>query len=530
MNESRKKHTDFPFQLYLKNLYDTYQSLHEGEVGSYIPELAKANPMHFGITVVTTDGTIQEVGDSRVPFTIQSLSKPFVYGLVLEDIGVEKVLEKISAEPSSDAFNSISLESGTGRPLNPMINAGAIASTSLIAGKDTKEKFSRLLNMLQDYAGRELSVDWNVYRSEKKTGHRNKAIAHLLKNFDIIEGNLNTALQLYFQQCSVLTTCTDLAIMASTLANDGINPVTGKRVIRSEFVPLILSVMSLCGMYDYSGRWIYEVGLPAKSGIGGGVIAVLPGQFGFSVFSPKLDSRGNSVRGVQVCKQFSHDYGLHLLRAPKMGISVVRACYTLTKVRSKKIRNKSENLLLDKQAKEVVIFELQGEMRFASAEVAVRKIFEKALCSQWIIIDVKRVPLIDEGAYKLFEILFHQNEASTSCNFLLAHASLPIASALRKIYPSLRDFIDKDHAIEWCENQIIARIAPNYIHRVAFAENELCTGLSEKQLTLLNSHAEVKAFQAQEHILQSNGPLDTVYFILQGEVSCYMKKNSGKNP
>ena len=266
----------------------------DGDVATYIPELAKADPKWFGICLVTATGHVYEVGDTRQDFTIQSISKPFVYGLALEDNGRTEVLKKVGMEPTGDAFNSISLEPGTGRPRNPMINAGAIASASLIAGKSPQIKLRRLLETFALYAGRELTLDEAVCQSESKTGFRNRAIGNMLRNFNILTDDPNPVVELYFQQCSISVNARDLGIMAATLANQGLNPITGKQALRGEYVESVLSVMGSCGMYDYAGEWMYSVGMPAKSGVAGGIVVVLPGRLGIGIFSPPLDSRRTS--------------------------------------------------------------------------------------------------------------------------------------------------------------------------------------------------------------------------------------------
>ena len=257
---------------YLESLRGDYMDLKQGAVASYIPELTKADPEWFGIALVTIDGRVYQVGDTQQAFTIQSISKAVTYGIALEDHGVESVMRKIDVEPSGEAFNSISLEPGTGRPRNAMINAGAIAAMSFIAGDSPEAKQKRTLDAYKNYLGHEVSIDEAVYRSEKSTGHRNRAIAYLLRNSNIIESDPDVLLDLYFRQCSILVNCRDLAILAATLANGGVNPITGVSALKGRFVPKVLSVMTSCGMYDYSGAWIYEVGMPAKSGVGGGII------------------------------------------------------------------------------------------------------------------------------------------------------------------------------------------------------------------------------------------------------------------
>ena len=263
---------------HLWELHRKYAWLRDGHVATYIPELAKAHPDWFGICLVTADGFVYEVGDSRREFTIQSISKPFVYGMALEDHGRTDVLKKVGVEPSGDAFNAISLDPVTGRPRNPMINAGAIATASLIAGKSHKTRLDRLLKTFSLFAGRDVAVDQAVYRSESDMGHRNRAIGHLLRNFDILTEDPDPVVDLYFKQCAISVTCRDLATMAATLANRGVNPVTGKQAIRREYVESVLSIMGSCGMYDFAGEWIYKVGMPAKSGVSGGIMVVLPGS------------------------------------------------------------------------------------------------------------------------------------------------------------------------------------------------------------------------------------------------------------
>jgi glutaminase len=242
---------------------------------------------------------------------MQSISKPFVYGLALEDHGLEHVLSKVGVEPTGEAFNSIILDEVSNRPFNPMVNAGAIATAYLIEGKDFPDRVGRVLAMLGRYCGRDVYVDNAVFLSERLTGHRNRAIAHLMLNFGMMSDRMADSLELYFQQCSVLVNCRDLAVMGATLANNGVNPVTGQRAIPQPYVKHLLSIMLTCGMYDYAGEWAFRVGMPAKSGVGGGIVAIVPGQLGIGVYSPKLDAKGNSARGIQVCQELSERFGLH---------------------------------------------------------------------------------------------------------------------------------------------------------------------------------------------------------------------------
>lgn len=302
-----------PFQAFLEDLYYKYKSIDEGAVASYIPELAKVMPELFSICLMTVDGRVFEVGDSDRLFTIQSISKVFVYGLALEEHGRDYVLTRVGVEPTGDAFNSIILDERSKRPYNPMVNAGAIATTSLIPGAGPTERLNRMLDMFRCYIGRhDIFIDISVFMSERTTGHRNRAMAHLMHYFDMIDNKFDQALDLYFQQCSLMVSCRDLAVMAATLANNGINPMTKEQAVDRAYIKDILSVMYTCGMYNFAGEWAYKIGLPAKSGVSGGIIVVVPNQIGIGVFSPLLDERGNSVRGVKVCEELSRQLGLHM--------------------------------------------------------------------------------------------------------------------------------------------------------------------------------------------------------------------------
>ncbi|WP_035993078.1 glutaminase A [Leptolyngbya sp. KIOST-1] len=308
-------------QTFLEQLYHEFKGITDGKLASYIPELARADPGWFGISIVTLDGRSFEVGDVAQKFTIQSISKVFVYGMALEDYGREKLLRKVGVEPTGDPFNSlIRLDEDSKRPDNPMVNAGAIATTGLITGSDPAERLNRMLSMFERYVGNEVFVDVSTFMSEKTTGHRNRAMAHLMLNFGMIEQPIEEALDLYFQQCAVLVTTHDLAVMAATLANQGVNPITGQRAVGSEHVRDILSVMYTCGMYNFAGEWAFRVGIPAKSGVSGGIMAVVPNQAGIAVFSPLLDGHGNSVRGLKVFEALSRFELGGFLRGHQLGL------------------------------------------------------------------------------------------------------------------------------------------------------------------------------------------------------------------
>ncbi len=318
---NRMKSAVAPLRDTLRELHAKYQPNMDGKVADYIPELAKADPNWFAISVITADGQVFEVGDHQQLFTIQSVSKPFVFGMALEDHGREGVLQKVGVEPTGEAFNAIVLDEVSNRPFNPMVNAGAIATADLVKGKDYPERVTRLTNMFSRYCGRDVYIDNSVFMSERLTGHRNRAIGHLMLNFGMVGDHISESLELYFQQCSVLVNCHDLAMIGATLANAGVNPITGVRAVEQQYVKDLLSVMLSCGMYDYAGEWAYRIGIPAKSGVGGGIVAVIPGIAGIATFSPLLDAKGNSVRGIKVFQELSQRFGLHAFESGFTGES-----------------------------------------------------------------------------------------------------------------------------------------------------------------------------------------------------------------
>jgi glutaminase len=291
-------------QVLIEQLHQEFESTHDGQVATYIPELGKANPDLFGICLKTADNRTFEVGDCDIPFSIQSISKPFTYGMAIEELGHEKVFRHVGVEPSGDTFNSIELQNGTNKPFNPMINTGAITVTALLHARHGEDAFEHILGRFSDAAGRQLEMDEAVYKSESRTGHRNRAIAYLLLNFGMVHEEAESALDLYFRQCSILVTCRDLSEMAATLSNMGQNPKTGKQVFDIRCVKDMLSIMFTCGMYDYSGQWAYEVGVPAKSGVSGGVMAVVNRQLGIAHvlsqarFPWQQYTRHQSINGV----------------------------------------------------------------------------------------------------------------------------------------------------------------------------------------------------------------------------------------
>ena len=290
--------------------FTKYKGLKEGKNADYIPALAKVNPELFGIAVVTPDGRVYTAGDVASEVSIQSISKVFNLARVLQESGEAAVENNVGVDATGQVFNSIvAIEQYKGQEMNPLVNPGAIATTSMIKGTTASSVWDAMIGTYNDFAGRRLSVLEPVYKSEAETNQRNRAIGQLMFAYGRIKENPDQATDLYTRGCSVGVNAKDLAVMAATLANAGRNPVTGKQVIEQRHVPPLLAVMATAGLYDDSGKWLYATGLPAKSGVGGGLIAVSPGKFGVAVVSPPLDDAGNSVRGQRAIRDISAALG-----------------------------------------------------------------------------------------------------------------------------------------------------------------------------------------------------------------------------
>jgi len=508
-----------PVLEYLEGLLDEYQTLDDGHVATYIPELGQADPSRFGICLVTVDGHRYAVGDTDVEFTIQSISKPFVFGMALEDRGRDAVLARVGVEPSGNAFNSIAVDA-TSRPFNPMVNAGAIVTTGLVGNGAEGTTFDRIRASFARYAGHPLAIDERVYKSECATGDRNRAIAYLMRSFGAIEGDVDAVVDAYFRQCSVLVTCVDLATMAATLANRGENPVTGGRALAARHVEHVLSVMSTCGMYDYAGEWLYTVGLPAKSGVAGGILAVLPGQLGIGVFSPRLDPRGNSTRGVKVCQRIAADFELHPLRfQPETG-TAVRRSYHCANTRSSRMRSRAEETLLTSRCGSVAIYELQGDLFFGSADRLFRTIVEDRDETRYVVLDCKRLGTVDPSAALIVRSLRAALDAS-GCRLLLADVVVPEWT----IGLDAPSFSNADAALEWCENQLLdsqpAIVTTRSSGRSSsgLRDQELLEGLTADELAAIERVSLMRTVERGEVVFHEGDQADSLCFVLSGLVS-----------
>jgi glutaminase len=306
--------TPAQIQKALDDAYATYQNLQEGKNADYIPALAAVDPATYGIALVTPSGDVYTAGNVQAQVSIQSISKVFTMAKVMEEQGPEAVADRIGVDATGMRFNSIvaveMAEKVLGGPeMNPLVNPGAITATSMVRGGSDAEIWNSILSFHSDFAGRPLGLDEAVYESEAATNQRNQAIGYLMLAYGFIKDNPARAVDIYTRQCSISVNAQDLAMMAATLANGGRNPVTGKQVMRSENVPEVLAVMATAGLYDDSGKWLYQTGLPAKSGVGGGIIAVSPGRFGIAVVSPPLDEAGNSVRAQRAITDITRALG-----------------------------------------------------------------------------------------------------------------------------------------------------------------------------------------------------------------------------
>jgi glutaminase len=513
-----------PLARFLERCRDMLASDNRGSIPDYIPELTRADPTRFGISLATMDGHVYQVGDSALPFTVQSISKAFVFALALETIGAERVEAMIGVEPSGDPFNSIRLRTD-GRPFNPMVNAGAIACCGLMCESEGSGAFERILDTLSRFAGRKLAVDEAVFASERATGDRNRAIAWLLRNHGAITRDVDEVLDVYFRQCSVLVTARDLAVMGATLANRGVNPVTGERVSTPYAIARTLSVMTSTGMYDYAGEWIYRIGLPAKSGIGGGIVAALPAQFGLGTFSPLVDGHGNSVRGLEVCSALSSHFDLHVLNR----VGDVRTCifadYDIGGISSRRSRQPHEQTILDQHHADAVVLELVGALTFATVDYLSRRLAPRRNDTHFVILDFRRVPTISNAAA---QVLADSLADVTSGGTTVVLSGIRDSSAMRATLDPwlarvirLRRFALLDPAIEWVEDQIIYQHG-GYVRldaAVGLAEQALLAGLGQAEIAALAGLMQSRTYPAGRRIIVAGEAATSLFFLQSGMVS-----------
>jgi glutaminase len=520
-----------PVTQILETLHDRYASLREGALADYIPELTKANPDWFGICIATRDGHVYEVGDTRQKFTIQSISKALSYGLALEDRGEEHVLSRIGVEPSGDAFNAISLKPDSGAPFNPMINAGAIATCGQILNTGSETRIQRITEYLSRCAGGQLAIDEQVYLSESATGHRNRAIGWMLRNFGIIDEDPHDIVETYFQQCSLLVTCADLAVMGATLANQGVNPLTGERAIAHEYVDNVLGVMASCGMYDWSGEWLYRVGLPAKSGVGGGILAVLPGQLGIGVFSPLLDAQGNSVRAIRVCMDLARDLALHMFNPSAVPPAALRRAYNATQVNSRRRLPLHAFRMLRRYGERIRVMELQGALLFSTFEPVIRELVKQAPYCEHIILNLAYVASIDEVCLRmLYDIRKQLGDGGVRLVF--CHASKFAKSLLTAGFEADVIFPNEDSALESCENAVLAAVSHDHrigSESVTLDKCMIFEDCDEAELKLLEERMSSISHAAGETIIQTGSCADELFVVISGSVEVLLRIDENRS-
>jgi glutaminase len=516
--------TGGPIDHYLADLYTRTRAIRDGAIATYIPELAKADPEILGIAVATVDGKVYTAGNADHFFTIQSVSKPFIYGYALAEYGREAVLSHVGVEPTGEAFNSIVLDDVHNRPFNPMVNAGAMATAELIKGDTPETRIATMVGVMSRYAGRSLDVDEAVFRSEQATGHRNRAIAYMMLNSGMIRSEPETVLDTYFRQCSVRVNCTDLAIMAATLAAGGVNPITGVEALPSEYIHDVLTVMNSCGMYNYAGQWSYEIGMPAKSGVSGGIIAIIPGQIGIGVFSPRLDAHGHSVRGVSVCREFSEIFGLHVFRNHTNSGTVIRRELRGDVVRSKRVRTPEERRLLDERGSTVCLIELQGALFFGSTERLLRRVDTLAADAEVLILDFRRVHdaelddwMIARGRRLIFANVSNDGPLAPLHKMIAKRAAAPA----EKLFPH------RDDALEWCENRLIATSAALRDRtKFSLAALDLFRGLTREELKLLEALVRPLVFEAGAVIVREGDAAHLFFIVTRGTVTVQLRVRS----
>jgi glutaminase len=507
----------------------------DGEVASYIPALAHADPAALGISLVTVEGRRYSVGDATQPFTIQSVSKPFVYALALADSGLATVLARVGTEPTGDAFNAVTLESGTGRPMNPMVNAGAIEVACLVAGDTVQQKRDRVVAGLSAFAGRDLHVDEAVRASEADTGDRNRALAYLMHGAGSLSLPVQQALDIYFAQCSVLVTTDDLAVMAATLAAGGVNPVTGQRAVPPEVVGTVLSVMSTCGMYDASGTWLVRVGLPAKSGVSGGVLAVLPGQLGLGTWSPRLDRQGNSVRGVQACEALSTDLGLHLFTPTGPAASPIRRWTTGLVTRSVAPRSPDDRALLDEHGRRIQVVELQGPLHDLAAETVAHRLLEALATDDappwFLVLDVRHLGAVHPQARTVLEDALATLVAAGSRVAVVdprtgGRASEQVGAAL----DGVTHVRDRDDALAGFESSVLMAHGghiglPDAV--LPLEQHELLDSLDDASREAVHALLRTVVKPAGSIVMDAGSPPDGLAWVSAGEVSVMVRIPGG---
>lgn len=561
-------HLHSPLQEYLNDVVTDLLPLRDGEVYDVTSSVVNPNPDLLSITLTTVSGHQYCAGDHKEPFAIQSIAKAVAYGMALDDLGPEKVLEKVDVEPSGDPFNEISLQHGTGRPDNPMINAGAIATVGLLKGRGGRDRFGRIHNVFERLAAGspgELKMSNAIFQAEDRRGHRNRALAWLLRSFDIIDHDPESVVQDYFRECSVEVTTENLSMMAATLANRGVNPITEEHVFSEDTTRQLLSVMSTCGMYDSAGDWAIDVGLPAKSGVGGGLMVVVPGQLGIGVFSPPLDEHGNSVRATEAVKRITRDLGLHSAAAPPLGRSTLRAQYSLADSSSGVVRSHELAELTDEFGTRAQILDVSGDLGFAETETIARTIVEMEDEVSMVLLDLQGVDQFGKSAIRFLVDLTVRMRASNRDLIIIddgelidhmlefaAKARLPLpdprekaraaaegeldlsggpdtADSVAQVRGEFRLFEYRGAALEWAELRLAQRYGKDHLPEDTMEpeHSPLFSFLDDDDAETLISYMETHTYKAGSVIRRVGQLFGGIYFIESGRVELTAQGSDG---
>ena len=542
--------TSNPLTDLLARVHERFAGHDEGELSGYVEPTGGVDTDDFGLSITTVDGHTYSHGQADRLFAIQSISKAFTYATALTDAGFEAVDAVIDVEPSGEAFNEISLQEGTGRPSNALINAGAIASTSLVSGTssnpyaepdnhpqpqdaaladDTAQadagsspsaagdpgtsRRDRLVAAFSAMAGRDLSVNERVLEFERQDGDRNLALAHLMRSFDLITEGPEAIADDYFAACSIEVTTEDLSMMAALLATGGIHPVSGERLLSERVVERVLGVMSTCGMYDDAGEWMVRVGLPAKSGVGGGILVVVPGQAGFAVYSPLLDRHGNSERGVLACEAMSQELDLHLMHGARVTHSAVRLTYAVTAAPSGVRRTPQAEEVLARHGHRGRVIEVQGSLAFGAAESVMRELVALDDVDA-VVVDVRRVTDVSRFA--------REGLASIAASFREQGVGVVLVDDSGRVADaeSLRVVDRRREAIEWVEDLLLERHGEGELERseVEVEDAGVMATLPDEDVTALLPRMETRQHAAGDVLITEGDAFSGIHLITSGTV------------
>ena len=550
-----------PLHRYLSEMLENIRPMTAGTVNPVTETATQPDLSKLAITLTTVNGFQYSSGDSDHKFAIQSIAKVFAYGLALDDLGPTAVGKKIDVEPSGDPFNEISLQSSSGRPANPMINAGAIATVGLIKGRggvDRLSRISRIMDLAAEGSPGDLEINRTVYHAENINGHRNRALAWLLRSFEIIDSDPEPVVQDYFLECSTDVTTENLSMMAATLANKGVNPTTGREVFSEETTRQVLAVMMTCGMYDAAGNWMIDIGLPAKSGVDGGIMVVVPGQLGIGVYSAPLDNHGNSVRGAAAIRRVTRDLGLHYADASPLGGSTLRAHYSLADASLGVVRSTELSRITSQFGDRCQILEVSGDLGFAETETMARTIVELEDDVSMVIIDFQGVDDFGRAAVLMLASLTALWRAAgkdvifidwteTLVEHILeyiavrddldladprekakaasaGHLDLPWSSGEpeQEIGGEFRLFDNRSAALEWAE----LRLAQRYARQILQTDDAprepesapVFDSLDDRDVNILADYMELRSYTAGTIIRRVGQPFGGIYFIRSGRV------------